>query len=96
MRCGLSCRALILLHFSGLFLYDVLSDLDKWYKDASAYQSEAIGAQLGGFQRNLAEKSTTKSFYEHAELQAALLKWHGYMVQVCLLAFLPSLLLPVD
>lgn len=93
MRCGLSCLSLTLQRFSGLFLYDVLADLYKWYKDASAYQSEAIGAQLGGFQRNLAEKSQTKSFYEHAEFQAALLKWHGYMVQVCLLA---SLVTPYD
>ncbi|GAA5863246.1 hypothetical protein JCM3774_000827 [Rhodotorula dairenensis] len=64
----------------GLFLYEVLSDLYKWYQHKDAYQSEAIGAQLAGFQRNLADQGETR-FYEHVEYQSALVKWHGYMVQ---------------
>ncbi|GJN90767.1 hypothetical protein Rhopal_003781-T1 [Rhodotorula paludigena] len=66
----------------GRFLYEVLGDLHRWQKDKGAYAEEAIGAQLSGFLRKLAPplEGKTRQHYEHAEFQAALLKWHGNMV----------------
>lgn len=68
------------------FIYEVLGELDAWYKDKAAYAEFAVGknGELSGFLRSMSEPPAGKSrqHYEHADFQAALLKWHGNMVLV--------------
>lgn len=68
---------------AGLFLHDALADLCRWYKDAALYDTDVIGAQLEGFKRTLGKSSDeARTHYDHAEFQAALLKWQEAMTQV--------------
>ena len=68
---------------SGRFLYDVLGDLAKWYKDEKAYKTEAIGDNLRGFARYFAPlHSTNSGHYTHAEVKKAINKWHAAMLRV--------------
>ncbi|GAA5964710.1 hypothetical protein JCM3765_004364 [Sporobolomyces pararoseus] len=66
----------------GRFLYDVLADLAKWYKDEAAYKAEAIGDNLRGFARYFSPPSAKKTLehYSHAEVQKAINKWHTSML----------------
>ncbi|GAA5826823.1 hypothetical protein JCM5353_005408 [Sporobolomyces roseus] len=66
----------------GRFLYDVLADLSKWYKDEKAYKTEAIGDNLRGFARYFAPlHSTNSGHYTHAEVKKAINKWHAAMLR---------------
>ncbi|GAA5910057.1 uncharacterized protein JCM6883_000540 [Sporobolomyces salmoneus] len=66
----------------GRFLYDVLADLAKWYKDETAYKAEAIGSDLRGFARFFSppESKKTLEHYSHADIQKAINKWHASML----------------
>lgn len=71
----------------GRFLFDVLADLYRWHKDKSAYAEEAANPQTSGFLRSMAstqagEAGRIRGYYDHAEYQRAVLKWHTTMVQV--------------
>ncbi|GAA5837682.1 hypothetical protein JCM3766R1_000555 [Sporobolomyces carnicolor] len=67
----------------GRFLYDVLADLAKWYKDESAYKAEAIGSGLRGFAKFFAPNSSKKELehYAHADVKKAINKWHASMLR---------------
>lgn len=73
---------------AGRFIYDVLGELNGWYKDKAAYAEFAVGknGELSGFLRSMNDPSSSsdkpRQHYEHADFQAALLKWHGNMVLV--------------
>ncbi|GAA5893597.1 hypothetical protein JCM8208_000838 [Rhodotorula glutinis] len=70
----------------GRFIFDVLGELNGWYKDKAAYAEFAVGknGELSGFLRSMNDPSSSsdkpRQHYEHADFQAALLKWHGNMV----------------
>ncbi|GEM11852.1 tho2 protein [Rhodotorula toruloides] len=70
----------------GRFLFDILADLYRWHKDKSAYVEEAANPQTSGFLRSMAstqagEAGRVRGYYDHAEYQRAVLKWHTTMVQ---------------
>ena len=65
----------------GLFLNDILEELNGWHASKSAYNKQAFGANrdLPGFGRTFKPDRTPASFVEFKDFRPLLLKWHTHL-----------------
>lgn len=67
-------------------MYDVLSDLFRWYSSETVYNSDAIGPQLNGFLRRYPTAVTAGAppgeYLNHAAFKTAVNKWQMRMLAV--------------
>ena len=68
------------------FLFEMLTDVNRWYNDAKAYKEECTGPRYHGFLQKWPKSSTTVSaesdYYSHGQYRSLVERWQGKMLEV--------------
>lgn len=68
------------------FLFEMLTDVNRWYNDAKTYKEECTGPRYHGFLQKWPKSSTTVSaesdFYSHGQYRSLVERWQGKMLEV--------------
>ena len=73
------------------FLFDVLSDVHKWFSSGRDYKEDAVGQNLQGFMRTLSRAGaadlTDKDWFSHDDYKRIATNWHAHVARGFVEAF---------